>query len=588
MVDDGWVDEFCRILAPEPSSGLPDEVELHARAAATLRSFDRALLSEVMGERFSGRAFRELTHTPLVVSPRPSGLLDTGEAYRVRSFLRAFWRRQPDDREQVDRWHKTAMGHFEGLADSTPDEEHAFALHAEALFHRLCLDRESAAAELQRRFFDELERGRLDRCETLIEVARDLGAEDRAWLAEIEEMACRTYHGDGRYELAAEAFAKAKQLASDTSQSTDAALRAAQGLATCLRLLGRLTEAGGEASWVLERADGNLAARFQAVWTDSLVERELGRLERAQERAADARRLLDPLLRARNGDAEAAGLLGIGHLKRKPAHLLRHEAEIARRAGRYRTSARFLENAVSAYRRDPEPEAEALLEVVRAHLLRLEGDAARAIKRATRARAVLDRDEVGKPRSRIIALRCLVQAELVGSRPHDARALLQTLAELNLRESPRSVTLAHYGLGELDRLGGELSSARAHYRLARSATVGAEVFEHVYGLLGLVEVERQGKRVDQACNLIDSIDAETYAEHPLLSFWIALLGARAHAGRPSRAARRHTRRLLEQAAATLERFELRGGRHQPHDDYARTRAAIDAGEPLQPVRLLLP
>ncbi len=598
--DEEWLSTFCAAIAPRLERALDERLLRYARAAAVLRTFDERLLRKVLRNAgyFEVECYERLVATALVEGPRASALLATGEAYAIAPLLRDCWKQMGYDPEALREWHERALEHFEAEQAATSDLDRWFGLRAEVLHHRLYIDPKRGRAELVAAFEKELSAGRLNGCRMLIDVARDdNGPGTRDWRVEVETMAGDCYLREGAYALAEGSFRAAKDLSE--GGSVELRLRVMQALASSLRLRARLVEAAHEVAHVLAHSRDQPVAHFQATWTSSLIEKERGNLDDADRLARRAWKQLEDLRLDDVGtQQEAAASFGLRDLPRKRAHLLRHRADIARRRGHYRESAGLLVEAESAYRDDPEPGAEALLSIVRAHLLRLKGQARAGEDLAERAHSVIV-EETSSPRAELMAIRCIAQARLAGETPEQARDLFTQLATVDAHDYPVSVAVGNFGLGELARHALDYEGAHRHYRVAATPAVpDLHVFEHVYGQLGLVELHREQGQARLASELLRSIDDELLRQHPLLSFWGHLLGARAQyagantnrgrAGARGRGRRSRARWMLTRAQRALKRIEISDGRHLPQQVYDATDAAFSNGRELNPVMLLLP
>lgn len=118
-IDGDWFDRFSHVLAREIVFGLDRDLELHLRAAAAVRNFDRDLLKALLRERFREDCFETLVSDRfrLVGTPRPSTILGVPRSYRVRSFVRDIVTADPGYRTAAEHWHRLAAEHLTRLAE---------------------------------------------------------------------------------------------------------------------------------------------------------------------------------------------------------------------------------------------------------------------------------------------------------------------------------------------------------------------------------------------------------------------------------------------------------------------------------------
>ncbi len=117
-IDGDWFAKFSHVLAREMVDGLDRDLELHLRAAATVRNFDRQLLKALLDKRFRDDCFDTLVSERFrfVGTPRPSAILGVEKSYRVRSFVRDILTADPGHRTAVEGWHRDAAEYLTRLA----------------------------------------------------------------------------------------------------------------------------------------------------------------------------------------------------------------------------------------------------------------------------------------------------------------------------------------------------------------------------------------------------------------------------------------------------------------------------------------
>lgn len=590
-VTDEWVDEITHAVGEQLIENLSADLIEHARSAASLRFFDRKLLRHMMGDGFRTKCFDELVASPLARSWQPSSHPDVeGEdTYRLRGFARSILERGGGDPEAAEIWHKRAERYFAERKSKTGAPEHQRHLAAtEELFHQLARDRREGEDAVWSAFRSELQQRRFDRCETLLQVANDLNWLGDDWNARRLMMAGRMFIALGDYELAERRLKEASEQAPLGPNCSQIALSVAQSLARCLRLRSRVDASREVSQEIYEHAEHVPVMRFQAVWTDTLLDKEWGNLDTSREGAKKARQLLGELL-AENAEAHArtASDHGIGSMTLKPCHLDRHEGDLVRRAGNYPLAHELLERARTAARdAAAEPHIEAYTTTVESHLLRLEDDHEGARARGREALGhFAERPDDWRGLGQ--AQRALAQAELAGPDPDHSLSYFEGLLAANPSIYPSGHAVAHFGIGEVHRRKGDHSKARIAYIRAKELPV----FERCYGALGLAEMATAGGSSRMAHLQLKALaHDEAFHSHPVLAFWHGLIGARlehdfegsvASAGNPH----------LAQAEKALAMMRWRPGTGEDTLEQRALRETVEAlesGSPLPPIALNLP
>lgn len=580
--DDEWFAHFTSVVAEALVEGLEPALELHLRAAATLRNFDDEMLAALLGEQFSERIYKKLIESEFVGAPRPSALLGTQRSFRVRSFVREILARDESERMAVMRWHQLADEHLERLAKRASDAELAFRLEAEVLFHRLYTQGDEAQGELFQRFQDQLLSSRTDRCEALLWIALDYNRTDERWRAMVLAHAGQMYLVRDRHPLAEERLTEAKQLVSLDEADSWLAVSISLALARCYRLQERIDEARAEFALLSARKEVHPVVVFQGVWFGCLIAKASGHVAAAREAAEEAGRLLRPLLSGPDAadNAAAAESFWLTPLARKQVHLVRLEADLARCAGDYATADAKTDEALAGYREHPENGIEEHTRLIRAHLLRQEGDTESCFAIAQEAYGHFTERQPYGPRSAGHAMRAMAQARLLGAEPEQARPMLEELAEMDPSVYPAGRPFALFGIGELERLAEEHASARRHYRLSEQSTPGGAVFERCYAQLGLIELDRI-ERPHLVNGEIRRLRSQPgVLDHPALDFLSSLLQVRAF-GREGEG--------VAAAERAIERFSYRSEGPGWEEEMLRTTlAAIDSGGELPTLVFNLP
>jgi len=462
-----------------------------------------------------------------------------------------------------------------------PDPDIAFLLETEALYHRLFTEPDVAKLELFARFQSQLLGSRTDRCEALLRAALDYDSSDPCWRATVLAHAGKMYLARNRYRLAEERLREAKTLVSLDDEDCWLAVTISLALAKCHRLQGHFDAVRAEMAALGNRSEVHPVVVFQQKWFGSLEAASKGHLGASADLAREARRQLGSLLRSPSATehANAAESFGLGPLPRKRIHIVRLEADLARRRGDYVAAAKKIAAAIEGYRRDPEDAVIDYAKLVQAQVVRQEG-AAGALELAEEARQSLaerqPRDLPGAAR----ALRCLAQVWLQSEDPQRARPFLEQLVEMEPGLYPSGRPLALFGLGELERLQGRLSEARHLYRLSEQSAERVDCLEHCYGQLGVAELNRLERAHEVPGDIQLLLSRPGALEHPSLEFSAALVGVRAF-GRESD--------HVNVARRATERFARRpGAPNWERDVLETTLESIDAGAPLPPLRLNLP
>jgi tetratricopeptide (TPR) repeat protein len=348
-------------------------------------------------------------------------------------------------------------------------------------------------------------------------------------------------------------------------------LAISQALAKCYRMQGRVAEAHRELTR-LHSKDGNPAVLdFYYAWTESLLAKFGGDLRMADELAKAAEEELQRILTSEDiaKHMSYADSLGFGPLPRKLFHCFRHRADIARRAGRYQESGALLAKAVEGYEADPEAGVLQYAGLVRAHLLRHEGDFGTAEQLAQEAVDFFASEGPRHRRGAMMALRCLAQAQLAGNEPTDAHAALTALLDADPKHYPAGRTFALYGLGELARYDGDTEGARRYYHDAFDGGDERQVrFERWYARLSTAELEREDHPDRTGPILRELIARPEVFSHPAVRFAALLVRVRLS----------RTDADLEAAGRVLDEFRRRPGDHDWEGTALRQHeAALDDG-----------
>jgi hypothetical protein len=579
--DEQWTEQFSRTVAKDLVRCLPEKLELHLRAAAAQRNFNRKLLEEVLGENFWEACYEELVDSELVGTPRPSLLLDDSETYRVRSFVRDALAADPSESGAVDRWHRRAAAYFEERAKGSSDPDLSFRLESEALFHQLFSEPETAKPELFRRFQRYLLASRTDHCEALLRVALDFDHSPSRWRATVLAHAGKMYLARNLHPLAEERLLEAKRLVSLDDAEIELGITIHLSLAKCYRLQERFADARRELAALGARADVHPVVEFQRTWSESLEAKDEGRLLAARELAEQCEELLEQLLdpdRATDS-AWAAEAFGLAPLPRKRFHIKRHLADVARRGGDYVLSAEHLALARAGYESDPEDGILEHADLIRAHVLRAEGEYEASFELSQKLYESFTSPSLEDLRGAAEAGRCMAHARLCGPDPKRAEEILKELSETDPRLYPRAPRFGHFGLGELRRLQGDLGQARRLYQSCEDLS-GPAQFESCYARLATIEIDRLERLARVEGALRQLLTRPGAVEQPAIPFYAALIRLRAFGLDPI---------TLGEALGAAEEFVHRpGGRNWTLQQLEQHIQAIESGGELPSLVFNLP
>ncbi len=468
-----WFDQFSQILVAEMLQGLRPNLDLHLRAAATQRNFDRNLLAHLLGDDFSNRSFRQLIDSEFVGTARPSSVLRTEESYRVRSFVRDILAAAPSQGD-VNKWRRLSVEYLTGQAERTPDPELEFQFEAEVLYHRLFMEPDVAKPELIQLFHAQLHASRTDHCEALLWIGLRFNWADPEWQATVLTHAGTMYLARNQNKLALERLLEAKATAQLNGSSSPLAVTISLVLARCYRLEERSLEARKELAWLGQRGDLHPVVRFQCLWSECREERDHGELIASRELTNEARELLSELLddTRREESTATAKLHALGPLPRKRAHIVRHEADLARRGGDYVTSLAKMTEALEGYKTDPEMGIERYTELVGAHVRRQEGAFDTSIEAAFHIYNGFMEQKPRDLRGAGWAMRCLAQAQLQAADPEAAAPTLEKLTTIDPLVYPRARPFGLLGQAIIQRRLGNYPEARQLLRLSERAVKG--------------------------------------------------------------------------------------------------------------------
>lgn len=581
--EDEWFETLSRTLVNEMLAGLGRDEELHLQAAASQRNFDRDLLARLLGDRFSDACFKWLITSEFVGTPRPSSVLRTTESYRVRSFVREIFATTVSNHGEVEDWHQRSAQYLSDGAARASDPDLEFQLEAEALYHRLFTEPELAKSELFQWFNAQLHASRTDRCETLLWIGLRYNWADPAWRATVLTHAGKMYLARNQNELAMQRLLEAK--ATVELDGSDPSLRApiALALARCYLLEERFLESREEFAWLGDRESQHPVVRFQCLWAECREERDSGELTASRELTDEAKALLEELLDgSRVTDSiSVAKSLGLGSLPRKRAHIVRHEAELARRLGDYVTSEAKVDDAHQRYSVDPEEGIEGYTNLVRAHNRRHEGAFDDSIELAFEIYDGFMRQEPRDLRGAGWALRCLAQAHLCAADPEAALSALDEIMKIDPLVFPQALPFGLFGKATLERHRGNYGQARKLLRQADQEQRGrAATYWRFHHRIERIELDRIQSPLLADREIRALLNQPRVEEHPTLQFSAALLGVRT-LGREGA--------YVETAERSADRIRCgsRAGSWEV-DTLSATLAEIDAGREPPPLILNLP
>jgi hypothetical protein len=302
-------------------------------------------------------------------------------------------------------------------------------------------------------------------------------------------------------------------------------------LGRCYRLGEQSNEARREWAWIGQQADLHPVVKFQCLWSESLENKERGELTASRELTNDAKVLLDKLLedRCRDEAVTVAKAHFLGALERKPAHIIRHESDLARRGGDYVTGTAKLTDALERYESDPEEGVVNYSELIRAHLHRHEGSLDESIKVAWRVYNEFADQEPRDLRGTGLALRCIAQVQLLEPNPDAAESTLEKLETIDSQVYPRAKSFAILGRAIIQRRLENFPKARQLLQDAeRQANKDRTYFEHYYVQLERIALDSEelAHTADIDKMIRDFRKQTRVAEHPTLEFSASLLAVR--------------------------------------------------------------
>jgi len=441
------------------------------RLASTVRAFDRGMLSHLAGEPVPLEditedvrrgVLRELVH------------VDGEPVWQVDPVLRALIVRHlisGVDREIYVHGHRRAIEFLDNLAP-TEDEELQFTRYVERLHHQAALDPEQGLDELVRLADAELAQYRIDHAQLIMLAMEELFSFEpdtgsRAALVRAKVFSDLHAHSIAEAILndAASAYPLEETLA-------PTAVAVELELAKSDRLPGRYADSLARYARLAElaRASALTPVAFHAAWEHSLVLKQLEDLPAAREKLAAARRWLSAMLaEGEVAAARNARRYGIRQLELKPAHMLRHEAELNRLGGNYVAAHRAIEQAIDLYD-DAEPRCVMHARVVRSQILRMEGCLADAVAEAAEVRRASELTVPRDDRLRLFATRAEVLARVNLGETDGLVATIDILVNAEPEIYPNGLTSGLLVHGELERCAGRLSDgARAFERAAKEA-----------------------------------------------------------------------------------------------------------------------
>lgn len=424
------------------------------------------------------------------------------------------------DRTFVEEGNRRARDYLKALP--TPEDPDAqFSRTVELLYHELALDPRRNFSRLVAAADAQLEAYRTDHCQELLAAAEDMHSFDHGLRTQAILLRAKLY-GDLNQYAAALGVLEGAEREHPLDQEFDwASVAVALELTKVERLSGAYDSALGRISRIAESAAGagNVAVEAHCSWERSLILKQFDEIEESDAELTLARSKIEALLSNDGAAAEReARLFGISSLSLKPAHMHRHEAELRRIRGDYRGAHRSVEQAEALYG-DRHDRAAAHGEVVRAHVLRMEGFAEEAATAAARI-VELCHEEVRDERLRPYALRAEVLARIaLGEEPSEQ---IEGLIATDTSLYPAGKPSGHLARAELLRRHGELAQALGCYEQAREAAERSRgQAERCSATIGMLEC----LRADRYCGNLqpETLLGELLA-HPCLPTipWVAL------------------------------------------------------------------
>jgi tetratricopeptide (TPR) repeat protein len=466
--------------------------------AAMPRVFDRALL-EAVAERRVDEAWteRELGRGTL----ERCGETAAGEPlWRVEPLLRnALFAHLAGGRDQrlFEQGHDRAIDHYSALPIPR-DLEARFRLQLELAYHQAALTPRIGFGQIVRLADGSPTSRHRDRCQTILAAVEELHAATPAIEARTILLQVKLHHDLGDDGAAVDILDAAAQRHPLDGDFDPVAVTVELQRAKHNRLSGNYELALARYEKVEEEAmvADDVIVLTHCQWQRSLVLGRMHEVARASEAASAAQRGNAVLARDTRAGIEAGGY-GIHRIDLKPAHLLRHQAQLRRLSGDYVDAHTSLSRACEIYEQSPNARFLAYAKVVRSDILRFEGDYEAAIERADDVLALFDDGSMQDERLLARARRASVLARLGRGELPSTEA--ERLASVPDEVDPAAHIAGLLAQAEIHRRGQRLPEAVGMYYVARGAATWSQIRgDEAVALIGLLECHRAGATIEDA------------------------------------------------------------------------------------------
>ena len=518
-----WRDELCaflleRVFAQFKKDGRNDLISLMRVAAAT-RWFNVTMLAEISSQQDIRSKISDLAKHPFVelhTRIGPGGL----SSYNVHPVVRKLLLESLGVADEKIKLHEKARLYFQRAKEQSSSAEDQFAFELEAIYQEAQIDHSAAFDLAECAFGREAEHARFDRCESVLEMLRDVNGWSVLHEAQIHCLTGRLRMVLADYESALKSFETATKLEPLENGFAPFRIMIAYYHAECYRLTGNYPEAirkSDEIRTAGAKANSKFAIML-ADWRALLIYKLLDDVPKALE-------ICDRLKVSASDETDREAVaFGVSSPHMRLANLYRQEAELRRYIGDYVGSNVALDSCISVY---PAKSLEyAYAQLASAHLLCMEGKWVMASDASDKADTIFV-GVVPDKRGMLSVVRVRGAIAYGLGNNEEARRHFQQLIECSPRIYPYGPMYGHLGCAELARTSGRFAEAKSHYERAAEYCRGLRGrIERGYAILGLAEIARQEGRFEEAVRgAADSRDIGSVCGYPWLEFYSCLVAA---------------------------------------------------------------
>ncbi|MGD0036403.1 MAG: hypothetical protein ABSC53_03820 [Bacteroidota bacterium] len=489
-----WKEELCGWILERLLEQLKDQnrepLRALVRIASIPRWFNEDLLFNLTKLYDIQDQFNQLINYNFVESFSIKLPSKTIRAYRLKVDVRRFLLKTIRVQQQLHELNAQAKEYFRSLMDVAKSPEERFLYELEFLYHFTITEPEQGLQRLEFVFEDYLEEYRIDFCESILQMLRDLECYSTYDKAKLYLMTGRYYTTIAEYATAYENLREANSLEPLTNGFEPHRVAIVQSFAECCRLIGKNYEALKYWQDILELANehNEPCSKFLALWGQSLTYKLLDEVPKAYQLCEQTSNSMSII--SKQCSPTDYRKYGIHGFATKEADILRHKAELFRCLGDYANASICCDKFRSLLVNKTLSLAFAYGLLVSAHISRMEGNAEVAINLMSEAKIIFDRSH--EPRGVYSAIRAMAQIELYYNQNFDlARTYFDELINASSKYYPYGPIYASLGLGELNRFSGKLTSANENYKRAITICRGlGGKIETAYAYLGLAEIAR--------------------------------------------------------------------------------------------------